>query len=113
MDDVRVVMDSVASRRAAIMGVSEGGLMTALFAATYPERTAAATLYGTGARYIKAPLGPDARRVPSPLRRAGAQAEPGEVLVSSAVKDLVAGSGIRFRERGVAQLKGVPGEWRL
>jgi len=54
MDDVRAVMDAVGSRRAAIMGVSEGGLMTALFAATYPERTAAAILYGTAATYIKA-----------------------------------------------------------
>jgi hypothetical protein len=35
------------------------------------------------------------------------------VLVSSTVKDLVAGSGIGFRERGSAELKGVPGEWRL
>ena len=41
--------------------------------------------------------------------RIAAQAEPGEVLVSSTVKDLVAGSGIRFVERGVADLKGVPG----
>ena len=45
--------------------------------------------------------------------RVAAEAEPGEVLVSSTVKDLVAGSGIAFRERGIAQLKGVPGEWRL
>ena len=45
--------------------------------------------------------------------RVAAEAEAGEVLVSSTVKDLVAGSGIRFRERGVAELKGVPGEWRL
>jgi class 3 adenylate cyclase len=42
-----------------------------------------------------------------------AQAGPGEVIVSSTVKDLVAGSGIRFADRGVAELKGVPGEWRL
>ena len=54
MDDVRAVMDAVSSRRVAIMGVSEGGLMTTLFAATYPERTAAAILYGTGATLIKA-----------------------------------------------------------
>jgi pimeloyl-ACP methyl ester carboxylesterase/class 3 adenylate cyclase len=47
MDDVRAVMDAVGSKRAAIVGVSEGGPMTALFAATYPERTAAAVLYGT------------------------------------------------------------------
>jgi class 3 adenylate cyclase len=45
--------------------------------------------------------------------RISAQAVPGEVLVSSTVKDLVVGSGIAFAERGVAQLKGVPGEWSL
>jgi class 3 adenylate cyclase len=45
--------------------------------------------------------------------RVAAEAGPGEVLVSSTVKDLVAGSGIEFRERGAAELKGVPGEWRL
>jgi len=42
-----------------------------------------------------------------------AKADPGEVLVSSTVKDLVVGSGIAFRDRGVHGLKGVPGEWRL
>ena len=40
-------------------------------------------------------------------------AEPGEVLVSSTVKDLVVGSGIDFEDRGSRELKGVPGEWRL
>jgi class 3 adenylate cyclase len=45
--------------------------------------------------------------------RVAARAEPGEVLVSSTVKDLVAGSGIVFDDRGPAELKGVPGEWRL
>ena len=45
--------------------------------------------------------------------RVAAQAEAGEVVVSSTVKDLVAGSGIEFRERGFAELKGVPGEWKL
>ncbi len=45
--------------------------------------------------------------------RVAAAAGPGEVLVSSMVKDLVAGSGIRFVDRGVRALKGVPGEWRL
>ncbi len=40
--------------------------------------------------------------------RVAALAAPGEVLVSSTVKDLVAGSGLRFRERGVHQLKGIP-----
>ena len=45
--------------------------------------------------------------------RVAKEARPGEVLVSSTVKDLVAGSGLRFRERGTAELKGVPEEWRL
>jgi pimeloyl-ACP methyl ester carboxylesterase len=45
--------------------------------------------------------------------RVAAMAGPGETLVSSTVKDLVAGSGVRFTERGAHTLKGVPGEWRL
>jgi pimeloyl-ACP methyl ester carboxylesterase len=45
--------------------------------------------------------------------RVAAEAGAGEVLVSSTVKDLVAGSGIRFTDRGSRRLKGVPGEWRL
>jgi pimeloyl-ACP methyl ester carboxylesterase len=45
--------------------------------------------------------------------RVAAQAGPGEVLVSQTVKDLVAGSGIEFLDRGGAELKGVPGEWQL
>ena len=45
--------------------------------------------------------------------RVASIAAPGEVLVSSTVKDLVAGSGIEFTDRGVHELKGIPGEWRL
>jgi class 3 adenylate cyclase len=45
--------------------------------------------------------------------RVMACAGPGEVLVSSTVKDLVVGSGIGFEERGARELKGVPGEWHL
>ena len=45
--------------------------------------------------------------------RVAAAAGTGEVLVSSTVKDLVAGSGLRFQDRGVKPLKGVPGEWHL
>jgi class 3 adenylate cyclase len=45
--------------------------------------------------------------------RVAAEAQPGDVLVSQTVKDLVAGSGIGFEDRGAAALKGVPGEWRL
>lgn len=45
--------------------------------------------------------------------RVAANAGPGEVLISSTVKDLVAGSGLRFVDRGMRTLKGVPGEWRI
>jgi class 3 adenylate cyclase len=45
--------------------------------------------------------------------RVASHAEPGEVLVSGTVKDLVAGSGITFADRGSRELKGIPGEWRL
>jgi class 3 adenylate cyclase len=45
--------------------------------------------------------------------RVTGEAGAGDVLVSSMVKDLVSGSGIRFTERGVRELKGVPGEWKL
>jgi class 3 adenylate cyclase len=45
--------------------------------------------------------------------RVSAEARAGEVLVSSTVKDLVAGSGLRFEDRGPRALRGVPGEWRL
>jgi pimeloyl-ACP methyl ester carboxylesterase len=45
--------------------------------------------------------------------RVAAQAGAGEVLVSGTVKDLVAGSGLEFENRGSAELKGIPGEWRL
>lgn len=40
-------------------------------------------------------------------------AEPGEILVSNTVRDLVAGSGIRFEERGPLELPGQPAQWRL
>jgi class 3 adenylate cyclase len=45
--------------------------------------------------------------------RVAGQARPGEVLVSSTVRDLVAGSGLEFEDRGQTALKGIPGEWRL
>jgi class 3 adenylate cyclase len=45
--------------------------------------------------------------------RVAERAEAGEVLVSGTVRDLVAGSGLRFEDRGDHELKGVPGEWRL
>ena len=45
--------------------------------------------------------------------RVASLAGPGEVLVTSTVRDLVAGSGIEFADRGRHELKGVPGEWQV
>ena len=55
MDDVRAVMDAVGSRRAALFGMSEGGPMCALFAATYPARTHSLVMYGSYAKWIREP----------------------------------------------------------
>ena len=55
MDDVRAVMDAVGSKQAALFGFSEGGPMSMLFAATYPERTVALVMYGSYARRLWAP----------------------------------------------------------
>src|SRR6516225_144970 len=55
MDDVRAVMDAVGSERAALLGFSEGGPMSIVFAATYPQRTSALILYGAFPRYGWAP----------------------------------------------------------
>jgi pimeloyl-ACP methyl ester carboxylesterase/class 3 adenylate cyclase len=51
MDDLRAVMEDARSERAAVLGISEGGAMSTLFAATYPERTSALVLYGTFAEF--------------------------------------------------------------
>jgi len=53
MDDVRCVMEAVGSERAALIGISEGGPMCSLFAATYPEKTTALVMIGTYAKRIK------------------------------------------------------------
>ncbi len=53
MDDVRAVLDAVGWERAVIWGISEGGAMAMMFAATYPERTRALLLYGTFARFSR------------------------------------------------------------
>jgi DNA-binding SARP family transcriptional activator/pimeloyl-ACP methyl ester carboxylesterase len=55
MDDVRAVLDAVGSRRAVVLGFSEGGSMSTLFAATHPDRTHALVLVGTFPRMMRAP----------------------------------------------------------
>ena len=55
MDDVRAVLEAVGSDRAALFGSSEGGVMCALFAATYPSRTSALIMHGSYARLTSAP----------------------------------------------------------
>ncbi len=55
MDDLGAVMDAVGIERAAILGISEGGPMSALYAATHPDRVVALVLYGTFARMLMAP----------------------------------------------------------
>jgi pimeloyl-ACP methyl ester carboxylesterase len=54
MQDLQAVMDAAGSERAALFGLSEGGPMSMLFAATYPERVSALVLYGTFARMTQA-----------------------------------------------------------
>jgi pimeloyl-ACP methyl ester carboxylesterase len=51
MDDLRAVMDAVGIQQAALLGISEGGPLAALFAATYPQRCSALVLYGSFARF--------------------------------------------------------------
>jgi pimeloyl-ACP methyl ester carboxylesterase/DNA-binding CsgD family transcriptional regulator len=55
MDDIRAVMDAVGSERAAILGVSEGGTLSLIFADSYPERAQAIILYGSWARRLAGP----------------------------------------------------------
>jgi pimeloyl-ACP methyl ester carboxylesterase len=59
MDDVRAVMDAVGSERAALVSISEGGPMSLLFAATYPERVASLVMWASFARVSLAPDYPD------------------------------------------------------
>ncbi|HWZ72941.1 MAG TPA: adenylate/guanylate cyclase domain-containing protein [Casimicrobiaceae bacterium] len=66
MDDIRVVMDAAGSQRAAFFGVSEGGNLSALFAATYPQRTTALVTCGSFAKRI---WSPDYPWAPTPEQR--------------------------------------------
>src|SRR5712692_38327 len=55
MDDVRAVMEAVGSERSTVFGSSEGGAMSVLFAATYPDRVTSLVLYGAYPRLAAAP----------------------------------------------------------
>ncbi len=75
MDDVRAVMDAAGSERAALFGVSEGGPMSVLFAATYPRRTSALILYGSMARRAEfVPTDEQLQQISEALERTWGQA---------------------------------------
>jgi class 3 adenylate cyclase len=94
MDDVRAVMDAAGSERAALVGFSEGAPMSVLFAATYPERTAALVLWGAFARMLVAvdyPMGSSdeeyRRELEADLRLFGTREEAEEVVRSIGTHD--------------------------
>ena len=100
MDDVRAVMDAVSSERATLFGESEGGPMSVLFAATYPERTSALVLYGAYARRAWAPDHPY-----------GQTDEDWRALIAAIESSWGEGAGVDVRAPGAA---GDPGyqQWR-
>jgi pimeloyl-ACP methyl ester carboxylesterase len=103
MDDVRAVMDAAGSERAALFGSSEGGLMSVLFAATYPERTRALIAL---AIYAKRIWSPDYPWAPTPEARATEidyieKAWGGEMDISS----LVPSADEAFKRRAVSYLR--------
>jgi len=74
MDDVRAVMDDAGIERASLLGISEGGAMCALFAATFPERTGSLVLLNTFARFLRdavAPWGRSEKQAAGFLRQVG------------------------------------------
>ena len=90
MDDVRAVMDAVGVTRAVLIGVSEGGPMSLLFAATYPERTSALVLWDSFACLLRKPgyeIGLDPDFVSVNLHWVGESWGTGEVLRTIAVQD--------------------------
>lgn len=85
MDDVRAVMDAVGSERAALFGISEGGPMSLLFAATYPERAQALVLYASYAQHPT--LTPE--RLEADIERINREWGTGTFLPSTFFPDLV------------------------
>ena len=103
MDDVRAVMDAAGSERAALFGSSEGGLMSVLFAATYPERTRALVAL---AIYAKRLWSPDYPWAPTPEARAAEIADiertwGGDMDISN----LAPSADEAFKQRAVAYLR--------
>src|ERR671917_637649 len=103
MDDVRAVMDAAGSEEAALFGSSEGGLMSILFAATYPERTRALV---THAIYAKRIWSPDYPWAPTPEARA-AEIESVERTWGGQmdISDLAPSADEAFKRRAVTYLR--------
>src|ERR687895_897328 len=103
MDDVRAVMDAAGSEEAALFGSSEGGLLSILFAATYPERTRALV---THAIYAKRLWSPDYPWAPTPEARA-AEIEAIERTWGDEmdISDLAPSADDAFKRRAVAYLR--------
>ena len=97
MDDVRAVLDAVGSRQAALLGVSEGGPLCALYATTYPERTRALVMIGT---YAKRRWAPDYPWAPTD--------EQGERFLEEIQRTWGGPVGLEARAPSVAARPGVP-----
>jgi pimeloyl-ACP methyl ester carboxylesterase len=92
MDDIRAVLDTVGSERAALLGYSEGGVLCALFAATYPMRTSALIMHASYARLTSAPDYPW-----------GLNEQKRSAFVEQAVRDWGAPIGVDLRCPSMAQ----------
>jgi DNA-binding winged helix-turn-helix (wHTH) protein len=114
LDDVRAVMEAAGSERAVLVGVSEGGPLCSLFAATYPDRTEALVMIDSGfatragVHIGERHLTDDRDPIVEISARLAEAAPAGEVYVSRTVMDLVPGSGLRFDDRGVLITPALP-----
>ena len=111
MDDVRAVMDAAGSKRAALFGQSEGASMSILFAATYPERTAALVTFGAFACRV---WSPDYPWAPTPEQRQRffdliENGWGGEVDVSDLAPSMAHDEGFRRRQSTYMRLSASPG----
>src|SRR5262245_20186608 len=103
VDDLRAVLDAVGSERAAFFGFSEGGNLSALFAATYPRRTIAIALFGVFAKRI---WSPDYPWAPTPeARRREIEALERTWATGMAVHELVPSEDDAFKQRLTTYLR--------